>query len=192
MIGLLLALAASFAKGEHLMAEHPEHPDPADPSAALQLVQQLANPDPVLADAAVARIFHVGAQLTPQLLGLRGQAQPFMGFALLNPRASMLLPRPTPGQELPPQQKYRVVTVEAAALYLVCAIQRGELHFSRSALLTDPAEPVAQRLVANTPERLDRAFLAAQAWLRLNAADGSRAVTAGLGDPIAASGLRWY
>lgn len=151
-----------------------------------QVVEQLANRERNEADAAVSEIMRRGARLTGLLLKHRGNRQPFAGTSLLNPRSSILLPIPTEGFAIPESQKDRVVTVEVAALYLISAIQRGQLHFSQAPLLLDPAEPQGNRVIANTPERVARAFDAAEQWFRT---DASARLP---GDPIAESRLRWY
>jgi hypothetical protein len=151
-----------------------------------QVVERLASRTPQEADAAVGEIMRDGTRLTGLLLKHRGNRQPFAGTSLFNPRASILLPIPTEGFEIPESQKYRVITVEVAALYLISAIQRGQLHFSQAPLLLDPAEPQGSRVIANTPERVARAFDAAERWFRTDATARQS------GDPIATSGFRWY
>jgi hypothetical protein len=151
-----------------------------------QVVEQLASREPEEADAAVGEIMRRGARLTGLLLKHRGNQRHFAGTSLFNPRASILLPIPTEGFEIPESQKYRVLTVEVAALYLISAIQRGLLHFSQAPLLLDPAEPQGSRVIANMLERVARAFDAAEQWF------GTDATARPSGDPIAASGLRWY
>jgi hypothetical protein len=97
----------------------------------------------------------------------------------------MALPIPMPGFPVPETEKHRLVSVEVAALYLMSALAHGDLHFAQAPLLTDPSEPRAIRTAANTPERVARAFDAAERWHRLHPQPGSS-------DPIAESGLRWY
>lgn len=154
-----------------------------------KIVQQLADQDRCRADEAVAIILHKGECMIESLLKQCGNKVYFRGVSLLNPRAAMLLPMPKPGDPLPENERYRVITVEAAALYLVSAIRHGGLNFSQSPLLFDRSEPRGQRLVANTPERMARAYDAATKWYQrhvrgLDAEDRS--------DPIATSGLAWY
>lgn len=156
-----------------------------------EVLQKLASQNPSEANAGVAQAIHIGIPMIPWLLRLRDRKEAFSGSALLNPRVSMLMPVQLPGFELPDSEKYRVVSVEAAALYLVSAIHHGDLHFAQAALLLDPSESPLKRLIANTPERLGRAFDAAQIWCREQLANGVRR-SPHAPDPISASGLRWY
>lgn len=175
LVWMLLSISIGCAKGDQMPVLSDE-----------QVVERLASRTPQEADAAVGEIMRDGARLTGLLLKHRGNRQPFAGTSLFNPRASILLPIPTEGFEIPESQKYRVITAEVAALYLISAIQRGQLHFSQAPLLLDPAEPQGSRVIANTPERVARAFDAAERWFRTDATARQS------GDPIATSGFRWY
>ena len=157
-----------------------------------QVIGQLASRNRAEADAAVGEIMHRGPQMIPLLLKQRGNRDFFPGTSLLNPRASILLPVPSEGMPLPESEKDRVITVEAAALYLISAILAGELNFSRAPLLLDLDEPQGKRTIANTPERLKRAFDAAEQWHRSGRAASTQKGRAAANDPLAASNLRWY
>ena len=157
-----------------------------------QVVQQLASRDRIDADAAVGETIGRGPRMFRLLLNQRGNRQFFAGTSLLNPRASILLPVPTEGFVVPESQKARVVTVEAAALYLISAIHSGELHFAQAPLLLDLNEPQGKRTIANTEERMMRAFDAAEQWYRVNAADTLQKRRGAANEPIAASRLSWY
>ena len=165
---------------------------PIDSAAAQALMQKLTSERPAEADAAVANILHRGAEMVPWLLRLRGHREPFAGDSLLNPRSSILLPKSIPGFSIPESEKYRMVSVEVAAIYLVSALQRGDIHFAQAPLLVDTAEAPPKRLVANTPERVARAFDAAQQWYQTRITLGRDPLSSRDTDPLAASGLRWY
>ena len=144
------------------------------------------------ADAAIGEIMSRGPRMIGLLLKQRGNHQFFAGTSLLNPRASILLPIPMEGYVLPESQMHRVVTVEAAALHLISAIHCGKLHFAQAPLLLDLNEPQGKRTIANTEERMMRAFDAAEQWYRTNGAAALQTRSAAANEPIAASNLRWY
>lgn len=124
------------------------------------VVSQLASADRAIVQRAVEETFDMGAVALPALMKLRGNRSPFRGDVLGHPRSAQLTFQPDSQSE-----PDRIVTVEVAALYLIEAIYRGNLHFAQSAYLTDVTVPEEERTTANTRERVDRAWQAAAIWI---------------------------
>lgn len=155
-------------------------------------VAGLASPDSATADAAVDDLMRIGVRAVPALMGLKGATGVYRGTRILNPMSSMLLPVPAPGFAIPESERDRVITVEAAALYLISALYHRDLHFARAPLLLDEMQPRLAQRPANSPERLARAWDATARWLSENAAEIAAGSRAGPPPPLEGTGLRWF
>jgi len=131
-------------------------------SSDAQLVAQLESKDYGVSDAAAVSILQRGERMVGLLLALQGKTQDYAG-SLGNPRGSMSTVAPFQ-RGLTQEQRERVVTVEAAGLYLISAIYAGSLEFASSALLTDLDVPAVDRRAANKAEYLSRGFESARRW----------------------------
>lgn len=140
-----------------------------------ELIGELDSEDYRACDRAATGIFEAGERMIGPLLMLRGRKQPYAG-TLGNPRGSMTTIKPRAGSELSPEQSERVVTVEAAALYLISAIYAGRMDFASSALLTDLELPAEKRKAANNSALLERGFTSASKWSESVAQDGLKAL----------------
>lgn len=134
-----------------------------EPTSDSRLTEQLTSDDHRVCDQAALNIVHSGEPMIEPLLKLEGNKQPYAG-ALGNPRGSMVTLMPLPNFPLSPEQQEKVVTVEAAALYLLEAIYHGRLDFASSALLCDLDTLPDERKAANKAEYLSRGFDSAREW----------------------------
>jgi hypothetical protein len=157
-----------------------------------EVIRQLASRTPIEADASVDEILRRGDAILELLLSCRGDEQSFAGSSLLNPDASILTPVEIEGYPLPESQRVRMVTVEVAALYLCSAIYRGNRHFAQAPLLVDLNEPEGARTAANTRDRLDRGFKAAESWVAECRKSGLAAMRSRNREPLFGTSLRWY
>src|SRR5678815_4140284 len=111
-----------------------------------ELINELSSPRG--ATFAVDEIIHRGARMIPLLLNLKGDQRP--AFAALGHHLSatptMVAINPSdvhPG---------RTLTMEVAALYLICAIYYDTVEFAQSPYLSDLRLPASKRDALNSPE----------------------------------------
>jgi hypothetical protein len=156
-----------------------------------QLIEQLTSKDYRVSTKAAATILGKGEQMVEPLLRMKGRKQPYTG-ALGNPRGSTTTVMPLPGFSLTPEQQEKVVTVEAAALYLISAIYEGRLDFASSALLADLDLPPERRKAANKEEYLERGFASARAWSDSRKKDGLQALRDRGEDPLKRARLSFW
>jgi hypothetical protein len=159
-------------------------------SSDTQLVAQLESRDYRVSDAAAVKILQRGERMVLPLLALQGNAQDYAG-SLGNPRGSMSTVAPFQ-QGLTKEQRERVVSIEAASLYLVSAIYAGRLDFASSALLTDVDVPAGERRAANTTEYLARGFESARRWSAALKKEGLRALRDRGEDPLKSAHLSFW
>src|SRR6188472_2113303 len=60
----------------------------------------------------------------------------------------------------------KTLTMEVAALYLICGIYYNSVEFAQSPYLTDLRLPAGKRDGLNTPELVDRAWHSVEEWSR--------------------------
>jgi hypothetical protein len=156
-----------------------------------QLAAQLGSKDYRVCEAAAERILQRGERMVGPLLALQGNTQDYAG-ALGNPQGSMSTMAPFQKGPLTREQRERVVTVEAAALYLVSAIYAGSLQFASSALLTDLDVAAVDRQAANTTEYLARGFASARRWSEALSREGLRALRDRGEDPLKSAHLSFW
>jgi hypothetical protein len=148
-----------------------------------QLVERLAATDYRVADEAARAILREGERMVEPLLRLKGRKEVYAS-SLGNPLGSTLTYLPAPGFPLTPEQQDKVLTVEAAALYLISAIYEGRLDFASGPLLMDLDVPADRRKAANTAEHLERGFASARAWSDALKREGLQALRARKEDPL--------
>jgi hypothetical protein len=121
----------------------------------------------------------MGTAAIPALMKFRGDRRPYMGRVLGEPRAAMTAPDPSAVGRVPDE---KIISVEAAALYLIEAIHHRRLDFAESAYLTDLKLPPIDRKAENTRALVDRAWASVENWYR----SGMK------GDPLAASDVAFW
>jgi len=156
-----------------------------------QLVDQLDSNDYRVGKDVAEIIVSRGAKMVEPLLRMKGHKQPYSG-SLGNPQGSMTTVMPMPGISLTSEQWERVVTVEASALYLVCAIYFERLDFASSALLTDLDDLPEKRRALNKEVYLQRAFASAQAWSDECKMEGLQALRDREEDPLKSARLAFW
>ena len=125
------------------------------------------------------------------LLVLQGKTEDYGGSAFGDPRGAMSTVAPFQ-RGLTKEQREKVVTVEAAALYLISAIYAGSLEFASSALLTDLDVPAGERRAANKTEYLGRGFESARRWSAALAKEGLGALRDRGEDPLKSAHLSFW
>jgi hypothetical protein len=155
------------------------------------LIVGLCSPRYQEANAAARECLARGTDVFDLLLSLQGNKQPFYG-SLGNPKAASLVVVPVPGFELTEAQKEKAITVEVAALYLISAIHHERLDFAQSPLLSDTSLPPKERVAANKPAYVDRAFQSSRDWVQRCKKVGLPKLREQKDDPLRASGLRWW
>ncbi len=107
-------------------------------------------------------IVHRGERMIPLLLNVKGDQRP--AFAALGHHLSAT---PTRVAIKPSDvEPGKTLTMEVAALYLICAIYHNTLEFAQSPYLTDRRLPVGKRDATNTPELVTRAWQSVEEWNR--------------------------
>jgi hypothetical protein len=109
---------------------------------------------------AVDEIIHRGARMIPLLLKVKGDQRP--AYAALGHHLSATPTRfaINPSDVVPG----KTLTMEVAALYLICSIYYNTVEFAQSPYLTDRRLPVRKRDALNTPKLVARAWQAVDEW----------------------------
>lgn len=106
-------------------------------------------------------ILNRGARIVPLLLKLKGDQRPYLGTDLGHRLSATAITLADVSSEPRPEQ---IVTIEVAALYLICAIYYDGLEFAQSPYLTDLRIPAAKRKAKNLPVLITRAWKSTTAW----------------------------
>jgi len=110
-------------------------------------------------DGLSGEIVKRGARMVPLLVKLKGDQRPYwrvdLGHHLSAQAVTLPHPNAKPGE---------TVTVEVAALYLVCAIYHNTSEFAQSPYLTDLTIPPTKRQARNYPNLVSRAWESVDPW----------------------------
>jgi len=107
-------------------------------------------------------ILRRGVRMIPLLLKVKGDQR--TAYTALGHHLSAT---PTIISINPPDaEPGRVLTMEVAALYLICAIYYNTIEFAQSPYLSDRRLPADQRTGRNTPDLVARAWAAVEEWSR--------------------------
>jgi hypothetical protein len=133
-------------------------------------------------------IVHRGARMIPLLLNVKGDERPaFAGLGHhLSATPTMVAVNPSavvPGKTL---------TMEVAALYLICAIYHDTVEFAQSPYLTDLRLPVGKRNALNTPELMARAWQSVEEWSRRLDRTTIKELRSRKDDPLQGSGVAFW
>jgi hypothetical protein len=169
---LLAAIAVSFQASA------------IDPEAALR---RLASDSPEEAARAARELVSMGEVAIPGLMELRGDGRFFrIGNNLLPDEASTLVPVQAEGGG---PERGRVPTIELGAIYLICAIARGNVEFANSMSLVDLTLPPESRRPSMVGPLVERAWDAVERWDRLRREKGLARLPESARDPLAGSGV---
>ena len=84
------------------------------------------------------------------------------------------------------------ITVEVAALYLICAIYHDDLEFAQSPYLTDLTIPAAKRKAINSPTLVARAWESADEWNKRLSSATIEDLRLRKDDPLRGSGVAFW
>ena len=133
-------------------------------------------------------IVHRGARMIPLLLKVKGDQRPaFAGLGHhLSATPTMVAVDPSkvvPGETL---------TMEVAALYLICAIYHNTVEFAQSPYLSDLSLPVAKRKALNSPDRLAKAWESVEKWNKRLEGSTIENLRSQKDDPLKGSGVAFW
>jgi hypothetical protein len=105
-------------------------------------------------------ILHRGARMIPLLLKVKGDQRPAYAGLGHHLSATPTIVARNPSDVVPG----KTLTMEVAALYLICAIYHNTVEFAQSPYLTDLKLPVGKRDALNSPELVARAWQSVEEW----------------------------
>lgn len=133
-------------------------------------------------------IIHRGVRMIPLLLNVKGDQRP--AFAALGHHLSATPTRVAinPSDVVPGE----TLTMEVAALYLICAIYHNTVEFAQSPYLTDLRLPVGKRDALNSPELVARAWQSVEEWNRRLDRTTIKKLRSSKDDPLHGSGVAFW
>lgn len=152
-----------------------------------ELLKAFGSSDKQTSHDAVVEIKKRGERMLPSLMKYKGNRNYFYGYGLGHHNSAFLIPNPTGNAKA---DEGRVITLEVAALYLICGIYYDTLEFAQAAYLTDGSEVKMQRF--NTRSRVAAAWRAVESWYQRVKADGLEAVRSKKDSPLPISGVRFW
>ena len=137
---------------------------------------------------ATDEIVHRGVRMIPLLLNVKGDQRP--AFAPLGHHLSATPTRVAikPSDVVPGE----TLTMEVAALYLICAIHHNTVEFAQSPYLTDLRLPVGKRDARNTRELVARAWQFVEEWSRRLDGTTIKKLRSRGDDPLKGSGVAFW
>jgi hypothetical protein len=155
---------------------------PVQNLADRQVVLALKSHNKEEAHKAAQEVFNRGERMIPLLLQRMGDKHNFYGYGLGNRAAAFysLDRKLSEGSS---------VTVEVAALYLICAIYHQNLEFAQAPYLTDGSN--IRNMNLNTNKRVRIAWIAVQNWAKLVATEGLASLRSRRYSPLTESTV-WF
>lgn len=138
-----------------------------------------------LADEVVKR----GVKMIPLLAKLKGDTRPYLAGGLGHSLSGTATIYSTQNQDL---DTGRVITMEVAAIYLICAIYHNDIEFAQSPYLTDLTSPVAKRRANNSPVLVTRAWRSVEAWINEFSTVGIERMRARKSEPLLGADLSFW
>lgn len=151
------------------------------------LLNAFGSSNPETSHDAIVEIKRRGERMLPFLLKYKGNKNFLYGYGLGYPNSAFLRPIPTGNAKA---DESRVITLEVAALYLICSVYYDSLEFAQAPYLTDGSAVKMQRF--NTPPRVALAWRAVEQWYERVRAEGLEPVRSRKDSPLRASGLRFW
>ena len=137
---------------------------------------------------AVEEILHRGVRMIPLLLKIKGNQRP--AFAALGHHLSATPTRvATNPSDVEPG---RTLTMEVAALYLICAVYHNTAEFAQSPYLIDVRLPAGKRDARNSPKLVARAWQAVEEWNRRLERTTIKKLRSRKDDPLHGSGVAFW
>jgi hypothetical protein len=136
----------------------------------------------------VDEIVHRGVRMIPLLLNLKGDQRP--AFAALGHHLSATPTRIAinPSDVVPG----KTLTMEVAALYLICAIYHNTVEFAESPYLSDLRLPAGKRDALNSPDLVSRAWQAVEKWKQRLDRTTIQQLRSRKDDPLQGSGVHFW
>ena len=156
--GLSICFVGIVANGHSKNLQGPSIANSPITKADAELIEALSS---VRGSVGVTdEILQRGARMIPLLLKVKGDQRP--AFAALGHHLSATPTRiaPTPADVEPG----KTLTMEVAALYMICAIYYNTVEFAQSPYLTDLRLPARKRDALNTPDLIARAWQSVEEW----------------------------
>lgn len=166
-----------------------QQPSTMQDRAYEQVVLALGSPDISEAHEAVLEVVRRGEPMIPHLLRLKSRRQAFRGYGLGHPNASQLISLPSGDDK---RDKGHVVTLEVAALYLICAIYHGNLSFAQSPYLTDLSLRPLKRRAFNSTRLISKAWRSTTEWATQLRKVGLESLRATNQDPLSGSRVAFW
>jgi len=86
----------------------------------------------------------------------------------------------------------RTLTMEVAALYLICAVYHNTVEFAQSPYLSDLRLPAGKRDALNSPDLVSRAWQAVEEWKRGLDRTTIQQLRSRKDDPLQGSGVHFW
>lgn len=134
-------------------------------------------------------ILNRGARMVSLLLKLKGDQRPYAGTDLGNPLSATAITLAADSSNTKPEE---TVTMEVAALYLICAIYYADLGFAQSPYLTDLRISAAKRRAKNLPVLVTRAWKSTAAWSERLRSKSMEDLRLHKDDPLRGSGVAFW
>jgi hypothetical protein len=138
--------------------------------------------------AARDEIVRRGVRTIPLLLKVKGDQRP--AYTAFGSRLSATPTRiaNTPADVVPGI----TLTMEVAALYLICAIYHNSVEFAQSPYLTDRRLPANKRDALNSPELVARAWQSVEEWSKRLDGSTIQKLRSVKDDPLNGSGVGFW
>lgn len=133
-----------------------------------EILRMLSSEDRETSFEAAREIFNRGEKMIPLLAKNKGNHAPYAWGSLGNPRSGSITLAPSNNPEW---DEGRIITVEAASIYLICAIYRQDFEFATSAYLKSKDDEVIFNRY-NTTERLAEAWDSVEKWIEMMNSEG--------------------
>jgi len=151
-----------------------------------EIVQRLGSRDSRESREAAEEVMNRGERVIPLLLKNRGDNRPYAWGSLGHPKSGAITFGPTNDETW---DEGRIITVEAASIYIICALFYGNLDFGSSAYLRD-STPVEFNKY-NTRARMERAWESVEIWFGQLQKESLESLRRRNDGPLSASGFHF-
>jgi hypothetical protein len=145
-----------------------------------ELITMLGSRDKYKSFEAARQIFERGDKMISLLVTNKGNRKPFAWGSLGNPQSGSITF--APGDD-PAWDEGRIVTVEVASIYLICAIYKQDFEFGQSAYLRSKEEVAFNKY--NTTARVSEAWSAIENWIKMMNSEGIATLRERKAEPLA-------
>ena len=159
-----------------------------------KLLEHLSSKKAKVANEAVVEILRRGEKMISILSARKGDRRLFFGRLPTDPNFATEFHRPTnkPSVDNPILKRGKLVTVEVAAIYLICAIYYDSMDIAGSPYLTDLSLPEEKQRAANTDEVVAKAWAGLAIWSKKLNARGLTQLRAEREAPLDTAGVSFW